>query len=401
LKPALEGTRILDLSRLIPGAYCSLILADLGAEVIKVEDPQVGDYGRQIPPFIGGMASRFLLLNRNKKSLALNLKSEAGRRVFLRLAEKADVVLESFRPGTMQRFGLEYEAVQRANPGIIYCSISAYGQDGPYRDVVGHDVNVLGLSGLLDITGPRQGPPIIPGVTIADNAVAMFSAIGILAALLARDKTGQGQYLDMSMLDSVVSWLFDSARYYFAQGKTPGKSEGRLWGGVPNYAIYETKDGRYVTLGALEQKFKAELLRKLGRPDLIEDQGSTTTTTGGERQEELAAFLRETFLSKTLEQWVQELEELNICFSPVNTIGEAFSHPQVLHRKMLREINHPVAGTIKVIGNPIKMSGLDVEAGPAPLLGQHTREILSDLGYSQQEIEGYKSQGIVAFPEGS
>ncbi|MDP2728805.1 MAG: CaiB/BaiF CoA-transferase family protein [Dehalococcoidia bacterium] len=394
----LEGIRVLDLSRLIPGPYCSLLLADLGAEVIKVEESQGGDPDRQIPPFIGGMASRFLILNRNKKSLAVNLKSEEGRQVFLHLAEKADVVLESFRPGTMAKFALEYQDVQKVNPRIVYCSISAYGQDGPYQDVVGHDINILGISGLLDITGEKQGRPIIPGVTIADNAVAMFSAMGILAALLNREKTGCGCYLDMSMLDAVQSWLFDSARYYFAQGQTPGKSEGRLWGGVPNYGVYETKDGKYIVLGALEQKFKGELLKKLGREDLIENEG-TTTTTGGERREELSAFLRQTFLSKTREEWLRELEPLNICFSPVNTIGEGFSHPQTLHRQMVREADHPVAGRIKVIGDPLKVSQPPVEPGPAPLLGQHTRELLAELGYSQEEIEGHKRQGVIGFPD--
>ncbi|HLB12775.1 MAG TPA: CaiB/BaiF CoA-transferase family protein [Dehalococcoidia bacterium] len=390
----LEGIRVLDLSRLIPGPYCSLLLADMGAEVIKVEDPQGGDHGRQTTPFIGGMSSRFLLLNRNKKSIALNLKSQEGRRIFLRLAEKADVILESFRPGTMDKFGLEYEKVSAVNPRIIYCSISAYGQDGPYRDIVAHDVNILGLAGLLDITGGRDGQPVIPGVTIADNAAAMFAALGILAALLAREKTGRGRFLDVSMLDSVMSWLFDSVQYQLALGRTPGKSEGRLWGGVPLYGVYETKDGKFVTLGSLEPKFKEQLLKKLGREDLIADRG-TLSEVGVATNEELAGFLRSTFLTRTQEEWVRELEPLNICFSPVNTIGEALSHPQVVSRRMVMEVDDPVAGHTRVIGDPLKVSEPPVEPGPAPLLGQHTGEFLAGLGYTDSQIEELRLEGVV------
>ncbi len=393
----LEGIQVLDLSRLIPGPYCSLLLADMGAEVIKVEDPQGGDHGRQTRPFIGGVSSRFLLLNRNKKSVALNLKAEAGRRVFLQLAEKADVVVESFRPGTMDKFALEYEKVRAVNPRIIYCSISAYGQDGPYRDIVGHDINILGLSGLLDITGVRHGQPIIPGVTIADNAAAMFSALGILAALLAREKTGQGRYLDLSMLDSVVSWLFDSVQYQLALGRTPGKSEGRLWGGVPNYGVYETKDGRYITLGSLEPKFKEALLKKLGWEEPIHGQGALSPG-GVAVDEDLAAFLRRTLLTRTQEEWVEELEPLNLCFTPVNTVGEAVSHPQVISRRMVVEVEDPQAGHTKIIGDPLKVSDPPVEPRPAPLLGQHTRETLAGLGYGDAEIEEMRRHGVISVP---
>lgn len=396
----LEGIRVLDLSRLIPGPYCSLLLADMGSEVIKVEDPQVGDLGRHVQPFIGQMASRFLLLNRNKKSLALNLKTEAGRAVFLRLAERSDVILEGFRPGVMGKLSLGYEKMREVNPRIIYCSISTYGQDGPYRDVIGHDINVLGISGLLDITGVRNGQPIIPGVTIADNASAMLAAMGILAALLAREKTGQGRYLDISMLDSVVSWLFDSVQYQFAEGRTPGRSEGRLWGGVPSYGVYETRDGRYITLGALEQKFKERLLTKLGREDLIEGRGAVTTNIGGEGAEELSVFLKQTFLTKTQQEWVAELADLNICFAPVNTLGEASEHPQVLHRRMVGEVDQPGAGRARVIGDPLKVSDPPVEPGPAPALGEHTVEVLEGLGYSDSEITGMRRKGVVGVPGG-
>ena len=393
----LEGFRVLDLTRLIPGAFCTSILGDAGAEVIKVEEPDVGDYERQIHPFIGSVASRFLILNRNKKSIALDLKEEDGRKIFLKMVKEADVLLEGFRPGAMKKLGFDYESLQEINRKLVYCSISSFGRDGPYRDVVAHDINILGMSGFFHVTGVKGGAPVIPGLQIADSVAGMNAALAILFAIMNREKTGKGQLIDISMFDGVISWMFDAARYAFAGESVPEKGEGRLCGGFPNYNLYETKDGRYVAVGSLETKFKNALLKKLGREDLIEQGVGATSTEFKESDGKLHAFLCETFLSKTREEWMDELGELNICVSPVNTMEEALSHPQALFREMVLEVNHPSAGKIRQIGSALKFSDISLDANrfPAPRQGEHTKEILGRLGYSNGRINALVKRKIV------
>lgn len=393
----LRGTKILDLSRLIPGSFCTLILADLGAEVIKIEDPLTGDYERHIPPFIQNVASRFLLLNRNKKSLTLNLKSSKGREIFSNLAKKADIIVENFRPGKMNELGIGYERIHEVNPSLIYCSLSSYGQDGPYRDEVGHDINILAVSGILDMMQGRGGKPVIPGIQVADSITGMYSALAILGALLHREKTGRGQFLDISMLDGVVSWIFNSARFYVAGVTSPKSGKERLSGGLPNYNLYKTKDGKYIALGALEKKFINTLLKYFGREDLIDSgTGITSTTVGGQRQRRIGVFLRKIFLTKTRDEWVRELGSLNICLTPVNTLEEGLNHPQVLHRKMVTEVEDSILGKIKQIGIPLKFSETPGEIrNIAPPLGEHSIEILKNIGYRQEEIASFIREGIV------
>jgi len=393
----LAGIRVLDLTRLIPGAFCTSILGDAGAEVIKVEEPDVGDYERQIHPFIGSMASRFLILNRNKKSIALDLKEDGGRELFLKMVKEADVLVEGFRPGAMKKLGLDYESLKQINPRLIYCSISSFGQDGPYRDVVAHDINILGLAGFFHVTGIKGGAPVIPGLQIADSVAGMNAAIAILFALMTKEKTGIGQLIDISMFDGVISWMFDAARYAFAGESVPERGEGRLCGGFPNYNLYETKDGEYVAVGSLETKFKNALLRKLGREDLIEQGAGATSTEFKESDKKLHAFFCDTFLSKTRDEWMEELGELNICVSPVNTMEEALSHPQALFREMVLEVNHPSVGKIRQIGSPLKFSDIPLDANrfPAPYQGEHTREILGRLGYAESRINELMKKKIV------
>ncbi|MEM2942872.1 MAG: CaiB/BaiF CoA-transferase family protein, partial [Candidatus Bathyarchaeia archaeon] len=293
----LEGVRILDLTRLNPGGYCTMLLADMGAEVLKVEQPGVGDYMRDTPPMVGGQSAMFLTLNRNKRSLTLNLKSEKGKEIFDRLLGRYDVLVESFRPGVMDRLGLDYRTLRTKHPRLIYCSLTGYGQDGPYKGLVGHDINYLALSGVLSLTGKRGGPPIVPGIPIADIAGSMFAMIGILISLILREKTGRGQHIDVSMFDGLVSWLTIQAARYFAEGRPP---ERETWpaGGEAFYDVYQTRDGGYVAVGAAEQKFWRILCQGIGAPELAELKVGVC-----QHSPEAHARLSEIFKTKTRDEW--------------------------------------------------------------------------------------------------
>ena len=393
----LQDVKIFDLTRLIPGAVCTSMLGDAGANVIKVEEVNAGDYERQIHPFIGSMASRFLILNRNKKSIALNLKEDLGQAIFLEMVKEADVLVEGFRPGTMKSLGLDYESLQKVNEKLIYCSISSFGQDGPYKDMVAHDITILGVGGFLDITGVKGGAPIIPGLQIVDSVAGTNAALAILFALMTRVRTGKGQFIDISMFDGFMSWMFDAARYSFAGETVPERGGGRLWGGLSNYNVYETKDGKFITIGSLESKFKRILLKKLCRDDLAGEKAETTSSKIKQTDNELHSLMREIFLTKTRNEWIKEFDELNICVGPVNSVEEALSHPQTAFRKMVMEVDHPSAGRIKQMGSPLKFSdiSLDVNRLPAPRQGEHTREILGGLGYSESSINKLIKKNIV------
>jgi len=343
------------------------------------------------------MASRFLLLDRNKKSIAIDLKKDKGREIFLEIVKSADVLIEGFRPGAMQKLGLDYESLHKLNQKLVYCSISSFGHDGPCRDEVAHDLNILGLAGFFHVTGGKDKGSVIPGIQIADAASGANAALAILLALMQREKTGLGQQVDISMFDGVLSWMFDAARYVFAGKNVPPGGEGRLNGGFPNYNIYETADRKHIAVGSLETKFKNELLKKVGRQDLIETGAGTTSSELNESDRELHDFLTKTFLTKSRDEWVTEFEPLNICFSPVNSVEEALNHPQARSRKIVFDVDHPSAGKIKQIGTPLKFSDMELELDryPAPGKGEHTREVLTDLGYGAENIDELMSERIV------
>lgn len=387
----LDGIRVLDLTRLLPGGYCTLLLGDMGAEVIKVEEPGLGDPIRWLPPLIGNQSIFHLMLNRNKKSVRMNLKSEESREVFYRLVKRSDVVVEGFRPGVVKRLGIDYATVSEANPRIVYCSMSGYGQDGPYRDKPGHDINYIGYGGVLSLVGSTNGAPVIPGVQIADLTTALMAATAILAALLAREKMRRGLYIDVSFLEVAVSMTVLPAAFYFAEGELP--RPGRWWlnGGYPCYNVYETKDGKYITIGCIEERFWANLCRALGVVDFIKYQYA-----GRDKLKEMFEVIRSIFKSRSLEEWLQVLPEEDVPCGPVYKLDEVFEDPQILQREMILEVEYPVVGKIKQLVAPIKFSESPCEIrSPPPRLGEHTEQILRWLGYGEEEILDMHQKGAI------
>jgi crotonobetainyl-CoA:carnitine CoA-transferase CaiB-like acyl-CoA transferase len=394
----LSDVRVLDLSRLLPGGFCSLLLADFGADVLKVEDTGMGDYVRWSPPYYEGAddsakSAYYLALNRGKRSVRINLKEDRGREVLLRLVRDADVLLESFRPGVLDRLGVGYERLREENPGLVYCAITGYGQDGPFRDRSGHDMNYLGLVGLLGLTGEREGPPVQSAGQIADvGGGAMMAAFGILAALRERDRSGQGQFVDVSMADGALSWLAMVAARYFCEDRTPQRGDLELAGSLVCYRPYACRDG-WVTLGALEPKFWQAWCRGVGRDDLIEKQferpGSDTH-----------AEVERIFLERTRDEWQAFASEHDCCLEPVLDLDEALDSELVRAREMVLDLEQPGAERpVRQLGVPIKLDRTPgAPQGPGPGLGEHTDEVLAAAGYSGEEIEALKEAGAVAGP---
>ena len=395
---ALSDIRVLDLSRLLPGGFCSLLLADFGAEVLKVEDTGMGDYLRWSPPFHEGAddsakSAPFLSLNRGKRSIRLNLKEEAGREVLLRLVREYDVLVESFRPGVMDRLGVGYERLREENPGLVYCAISGYGQDGPYTGRSGHDMNYLGLGGLLGLSGDPDGPPVQAAGQIADlGGGALMAAFGIMAALRERARSEEGQLVDVSMFDGALSWLALVAAHHFADGTVPRRGGLPLAGGLICYRPYACRDG-WVTLGALEPKFWAEWCRGVGREDLLERQFEAPGS-------EAHAEVEQIFLERTRAEWQAFASEHDCCLEPVLGLDEALDSELVRARDMVVELDQPgAAAPVRLLGVPVKLSRTPgAPAGPGPALGEHTREVLSGLGYSEDEISTLLEWGAAAGP---
>jgi len=378
---ALEGIKVLDLSRLFPGPYCSMILGDLGADVLRIEDRRFANEGPGMPTIM-----------RNKRHMTLNLKHPKGREIFYLLAGAADVLLEGFRPGVPERLGIHYDRLKSLNEKLIYCSITGYGQDGPYKDMVGHDINYLSFGGVLGLNGEAGGKPAIPPIQVADMAAGgMYAALGILAALLAREKTGKGQYIDISMLDGIIAMLPFPVSLFWGMGISPRRGDMLLSGRYPCYNVYETKDGGSISLGALELRFWDVLCRKLGREDFIPCQYEE-----GEKREEMFSFLRETFKKKSREEWMEELKDLDVCFGKVLSLEEALHDPQVVSRRMVTEFQDACKGKINLLSSPLKLSDTppDIRNAPADF-GEHTEEILQELGFQAEEIGELKKSGVI------
>lgn len=392
VKP-LDGIKVLDLSRYLPGPLCTQILADFGAEVVKVEDPSGGELGRQVPPYIEGESARFYTVNRNKKSLSLNLKKQEGKEIFKKLSSKADIIVDQFRPGVMEKMGLGYENLKELNKRLIYCKLSGYGMTGPMCNNAGHDLNYLNIAGVTELTGNRDGDPAMCGVQIADTAGgSLFSVISILLAIAAREKTGEGQLCDVAMLDSAISLLAYTIGAWSGEGKLPQRGDDLLMGGYACYSIYECQDGKHIGLGAIEKKFWAEFCRRIDKEEYIEEQNNRG------KQEIIKADIKQIILQKSRDEWVEFFSDLDICFTPVLTLDEMAKHPQVLAREMIRVFdNYKGSGKDLVLtGIPIKLSATPGETKfNFPALGEHNREILMAIGYLPDQIAQLRANQVI------
>ena len=388
----LRGIRILDCTRLLPYQYCTLVLGDLGAEVLKVEEPIEGDYGRWGDVSRTYESAAFVMANRNKKSMKLNLKTEKGKEIFKTLAATYDVLVESFRPGVMNRLGLGYEAISRVNPGIIYCSATGYGQTGAYRHKAGHDINYLSISGILAWTGEQTGRPVIPAVPFGDMAGGgLFSALAVIAALLGRERTGKGQYVDVAQTDVLTSLNILNLAECVAKKKGQTARPHNLRGGTLCYNTFKTLDDKFIALGALEPKFWANFCKKIKREDLLEKR-LLPYEEGNEATEELKCL----FASKTQREWVEFFGSDDVCFSPILTPEETLEDVHLRERGMITTMDDSNRREKTQLGFPAKFSdGLNFKRSPAPFFGEHTVEILTDLGFSSSEIETLRKQGII------
>ena len=397
----LSGMVILDLTQILAGPMCTMVLADMGADVIKIEKPNGGDDNRRMgPPFIKDWSAGFLAVNRNKRSLSLDLRGEAGRGVLRRLVEGADVVVENFRPGVMERLGLGYEELAAIKPSLIYCTISGFGSTGPARNRGGFDLVAQGVSGLMSITGHPNSPPAKVGVPITDLTAGLFAANGIMAAYIHALKTGQGQMVDTSLMEAGVAYTVWESSVYFAEGVIPGPLGSAHRVSAP-YQALRTRDG-YLNLGAATQPTWEQLCRAIGREDLMEDERFRAPWDRKAREEELAALLEETFSANDTAHWLQLLDDAGVVAGPIYNMEQVYQDPQVLAREMLVDTHDPVLGTIHNIGVPVKLSATPGSIRRrAPALGEHSAEVLLERGFTQNEVDALLSQGVILANQGS
>ena len=387
---ALQGIRVLDMAWFGPGPFCATILGDLGADIVKIHEPD--------PERRGGL-SKYALPDspafpgiRNCRVMGLDLKAKEGRTIFGELAKTADVVIESYRPGVTKRLGIDYKAIKKINPKIVYASMTSYGQDGPYRDLPGHDINYISIGGLLGLTGEYGGAPVLPGTLVADLAAGgMSAAIGILAALTSRVETGKGQFVDVSITDGIVALMSMWINPYLAYGLDFERGNTIFTGHYPWYNVYQTKDGKYISIGTFEPWFYANLCQLLGRDDFIEHQFAE-----GEKREEIFQYFKRIFLTKSRDEWVEILRQKDTCVAPVYSIDELVSDPQLLARGVIKEMPHPVLGTVKQVGSMLKMSDSPFQVRNwSTRFGQHTEEILKEAGYNTSRIKSLRKAGVI------
>jgi CoA:oxalate CoA-transferase len=397
MQKILEGARVLDLSRMLAGPYGSMLLGDLGAEVIKIEEPGTGDLTRTTAAqaALRGISAYFLSINRNKKSMTLNLKSPKGREIFYELVKKADVVYDNFRPSALEKLGCTYEILSQYNPKIICCSVSAFGQNGPYRDMPAYDIILQAMGGTMSLTGPEGGEPVLMGVPMGDLAGGMFGALAIAGALFHRERTGVGQKLDISLLDSQISLLMYLAQTYIANGEIQ-PPRGAMHPLIAPFRSFKTKDG-HIAVVAFQDKHFESFCKIIEREDLLTDERFDSLVNRAINKMELYPMLDQIFPSKTTAEWLRPLREAGIPSGPVNNIRDALNDEQVRFRNMVVEIEHPEIGKFEALGNPMKSSIMkDGEFMPPPLLGQHTEEILTSLlSFSSDTFQSLRQEGII------
>ncbi|CAI8040295.1 Succinate--hydroxymethylglutarate CoA-transferase [Geodia barretti] len=397
----LAGVAVLDLTQILAGPMCTMVLADMGADVIKVEKPNGGDDNRRMgPPFVKDWSAGFLAVNRNQRSLALDLQNEEGRKVFKRLVEGADVVVENFRPGVMERLGLAYEELRKIKPALVYCTISGFGSTGPARNRGGFDLVAQGVSGLMSITGHPNSPPAKVGVPITDLTAGLYGANGIMAAYIHALRTGEGQMVDTSLMEAGVAYTVWESSVYFAEGEIPGPLGSAHRVSAP-YQALRTRNG-YLNLGAATQPTWEQLCRAIGLEDLMEDDRFRNPWDRKAREEELAALLEETFSTDDTERWLELLDGAGVVAGPIYNMEQVYQDPQVLAREMLVEMEDPDLGTIRNIGVPVKLSETPGSIRRrAPALGEHSAEILLEWGFGQNEVDGLLADGVILANQGS
>ncbi len=393
--PPLTGLRVLEMTNYIAGPYCGMILADLGADVVKIENPAMGDFSRGNAPFIGGEGAGFMAINRNKRSCAINLKAPEGRDLFLRLADTADVVIENFRPGTTRDLGVDYETVKARNPAIIYASVSAFGQTGPYGHRAGLDLIVQGMSGIMSITGEGEGrPPVKPGVPIGDLAGALYTANAIQAAYIHRLKTGEGQYIDVSLFESAVALEVWETSGYFANGVVPGPIGSAHRTSAP-YQAFKTTDG-YVTIGATSPNNWHNCCAVLGLPHLENDPRFATTAARKARQDELAALIEAVTMTASTGHWYRAFDAAGVPCGELYRIDQVVEDPHLIDRGFIRDLQHTTLGAVRNTGSPIHLSATPVRMERAgPVLGEHTIEVLAGVGLTAADVAGLEAAGVV------
>ena len=391
----LTGIRVLDLTRILAGPYATMILRDLGAEVIKIEQPGVGDEARDFGPFKNDFSLYFMSVNRGKKSVTLNLKSQRGKELFLELVKGSDILVENFRPGTMEKLGLDYESLKEHHPSLLYAACSGFGQTGPYAMRGAYDMIIQGMGGIISITGEPDRPPVRVGTSVGDITSALFTAIGILSALRHRDQTGEGQLIDVGMLDCQVAILENAMVRYFSTGDIP-RPLGRRHPAITPFEVFESADG-YVVIAIGNNELWRKFCEHVGHPELIDDERFRTNALRTENHESLFPIFAEIMRCRTTDTWVDALEAIGVPCGPVNTVDKVANDPQVLARDMIAEVEHDAIGTVQIPGIPIKLSETPGQIdAPAPNLGEHTSEVLIGLlGLGVEEVNQLKQDGVV------